>query len=206
MRFKRLIFLCILASACISLSPDAYRSVRFIYDGDTILLDGGQKVRLLGIDAPEMGHDGQKSELMARAAWKFICGLLKKSRVRLEYDEEKKDRHGRLLAYVFLENGDMVNAILVRKGLAHVMLKHPNLKYKELLLDCQRKAIKEKLGIWSHRFKTEETFYLGNLSAYRFHRPSCPFGEKISGKNRVRFHSRQDAFWAGYSPCRRCQP
>lgn len=206
MRFKKLIFLGILASLSISLASVAYRSVRFVYDGDTILLDGGEKVRFLGIDAPEIGHDGKKCEFMARAAREFNRDVLKKSRVRLEYDRERRDRYGRLLAYVFLENGDMINTMLVRKGLAHVMLKRPNLKYKAILIECQQKAIKQKLGIWSRRSGAEEKFYLASRRSYRFHRPECPFGKRISHRNRLRFHSRHDAFWAGYSPCDQCQP
>jgi len=114
--------------------------------------------------------------------------------------------YGRRLAYVFLENGDMVNAILVKKGLAHVMLKTPNVKYKTELLDCQREAMKERLGIWSRSPATAEKYYLGNKNSYRFHRPTCPFGRKVSKKNIVRFQSRNDAFWEGYSPCKKCRP
>jgi len=206
MRLKKLIFLGILASLGIASASVSYRSVRFIYDGDTILLDGGQKVRFLGIDAPEIGHDGKKCEFMAGAARRFVRDVLNKSGVGLEYDRERTDRHGRLLAYVFLENGDMINTILVRKGLAHVMFKRPNLKYNAILIQCQQKAMREKLGIWSRRSGPEEKSYLGSCMSYRFHRPDCPFGKKISEKNRIRFHSRHDAFWAGYSPCDHCQP
>jgi micrococcal nuclease len=100
----------------------------------------------------------------------------------------------------------MVNAILVRRGLANVMLKSPNVKYKALLLDCQREAMKERLGIWSRSPMREEKYYLGNKNSYRFHRPDCLFGKKMSKNNIVRFQSRYEAFWAGYSPCKRCRP
>jgi endonuclease YncB( thermonuclease family) len=180
--------------------------VRFVYDGDTILLYGKGKVRYLGINAPEINYDGRKDEFMAREARVFNVESVRGTRVRLEYDHEKRDRHGRPLAYVFLENGDMVNELLVRKGLAHVMLSNKNLKYKERLLDCQRKAIQERLGIWSRPFRGKERRYLGNSNSYRFHKRTCPFGSKISRKNIVKFKSRHDAFWAGYSPCKRCAP
>jgi endonuclease YncB( thermonuclease family) len=163
-------------------------------------------VRYIGIDTPEIDHKGRKNEFMAQAARDFNIKLVKGARVKIEYDQERKDRYGRRLAYVFLENGDMVNAILVRKGLANVMLKSPNVKYKTLLLDCQREAMKESLGIWSRSPMREEKYYLGNINSYRFHRPDCPFGRKMSKKNVVRFQSRYEAFWAGYSPCKRCRP
>jgi len=206
MKATRFFLLIILSTFCLSLTSAAYRSVRFVYDGDTILLDGGDSVRYIGIDTPEIDHKGGKSEFMAQAARDFNIKLVKGARVKIEYDQERKDRYGRRLAYVFLENGDMVNAILVRKGLANVMLKSPNVKYKALLLDCQREAMKERLGIWSRSPGREEKYYLGNINSYRFHRPDCPFGKNVSKKNVVRFQSRYEAFWAGYSPCERCRP
>ena len=206
MKLNKLFLLIALATLCLSMAPSEYRSVHLVYDGDTILLGSGDKVRYLGIDAPEIEYKGGKSEFMARAARNFNIKLVKGARVKLEYDQEKRDRYGRRLAYVFLENGDMVNAVLLRKGLAHVMLHSLNVKYKALLLDCQRKAMKERLGVWGRSPKKEEKYYLGNKSSYRFHRPGCPFGRKISRKNVVRFQSLYDAFWAGYSPCKRCRP
>jgi len=206
MRPLKIIFIIILASVCLSLTRAGYHRVKFVYDGDTILLDNKEKVRYLGINSPEIDHKGGKSEFMAHAARNSNLEFVKGKRVSLEFDKEKKDRYGRLLAYVFLENGDMVNALLIRKGMAHVLLNKQGLKYEGLLLYCQRKAMEERLGIWSSPLKKEEKFYLGNRNSYRFHRPGCPFAKKISRKNGVRFKSRYDAFWKGYSPCRQCVP
>ena len=206
MRPLKIILIIILATVCLSLTAAGYHRVRFVYDGDTILLDNKNKVRYLGINSPEIDHKGGKSEFMAHAARHSNLELVKGARVSLEFDKEKKDRYGRLLAYVFLENGEMVNALLVRKGMAHVLLNNQGLKYEDLLLDYQRKAMKEKLGIWSRPFKVQEKFYLGNRNSYRFHRPDCRFAKKISRKNGVRFKSRYDAFREGYSPCKRCMP
>jgi micrococcal nuclease len=206
MRLLKIILILILATVCLSLTAEGYHRVKFVYDGDTILLDNKKKVRYLGINTPEIDHKGGKSEFMAHAARDSNIELVKGARVSLEFDKEKKDRYGRLLAYVFLENGDMVNALLVRKGMAHILLNNQGLKYEDLLLDCQRKAMKEKLGIWSRPCKGNEEFYLGNRNSYRFHRPGCRFAKKISRKNGMRFKSRYDAFWEGYSPCKRCMP
>ncbi len=204
MKAKKLLLVAFLSTVCLSLTPISYHKVKFINDGDTITLDSGDRVRYLGIDAPEVDHGGGKSEFMAEAARDFNSGLVNKARVRLEFDHEKRDRHGRFLAYVFLQNGEMINALLVRKGLAHVMSKRPNFKYRKILLHCQRKAMQDKTGIWSRPLRSGEGFYLGNRYSYRFHRPDCPFGRKIYEKNLVRFKSFFDAFWAGYSPCKRC--
>ncbi|OQX65426.1 MAG: nuclease (SNase domain-containing protein) [Deltaproteobacteria bacterium] len=197
----------VVAGLCLALSGNAYYRVRFVYDGDTIELENGEKVRYLGIDAPEVDHEGTGSQFMAHAAWKFNRTLLKGAEVRLERDREKRDHYGRLLAYVFLRNGKMVNVLMVRNGLAHVMFYPSNLRYRRILLESQRAAMKEKRGIWNRNLK-EKTgiIYLGNRKTLRFHRPGCPFSANISGKHRVLFETRFAAYWEGYSPCRKCRP
>jgi endonuclease YncB( thermonuclease family) len=212
---KKIILLCLIATALFTLTIAGQKSVegkerlfrvKFVYDGDTILIDNNEKVRYIGINSPEIDHKGKKSEFMAHAAKDLNSRLVHGVQIILEYGPEKRDSYGRLLAYVFLKNGDMVNAIMARKGLAYIMLKRPNVKYKELFMECQQKAMKEKLGIWSRPFKKDEKLYLGNQNSFRFHRPSCPFAKKISRKNIIRFNTCYDAFWAGYSPCKRCCP
>ncbi|MBS1237387.1 MAG: nuclease (SNase protein), partial [Deltaproteobacteria bacterium] len=126
--------------------------------------------------------------------------------IRLEFDQERNDHHGRLLAYVFLENGDMVNELLVKKGFARVLPKPPNLKHFSLLLDAQRRAMVERVGIWQKEPEKPERSYIGNSASYRFHSPTCSFGKAVSGQNRVLFESAYKAYWEGYSPCRQCKP
>jgi len=209
MKFKKITFfiiLILLQGLSLSLTSFAFHRVVFVYDGDTVLLKNGAKVRYLGINTPEIDYGGGKSEFMAHSAKNFNQNLVKSALVRLEYDLEKEDRYKRLLAYVFLENGDMVNALLVRKGLAYVISIRPNLKYRDLLLEYQRKAIKERVGIWSNPLRYKGEHRLGNRKSYRFHRPDCPFASRISKKNLIRFRSSYGAFWEGYSPCKRCKP
>jgi micrococcal nuclease len=209
MRFKKVIFFIILIflqGLSLSLTSFAFHRVVFVYDGDTVLLKNGAKVRYLGINTPEIDHEGNKSEFMAHKAKDFNQKLVKGALVRLEYDLERKDRYKRVLGYVFLQNGDMVNALLVRKGLAYVISIRPNLKYRDLLLEYQRKAIKERVGIWSNLLRSKGEHCLGNRRSYRFHLPDCPFAMKTSQKNLIKFRSIYDAFWEGYSPCKRCKP
>ena len=180
--------------------------VKQVYDGDTLALSTGEQVRYVGVDAPEIDHQGGKSDFMAHEARALNAKLVQGKPVRLEFDQERNDHHGRLLAYVFLENGDMVNDLLVKRGLARVLPKPPNLKYFSLLLDSQRRAMAERVGIWRKEPEQPERFYIGNSDSYRFHRPSCPFGKTTSGRHRVRFESGYKACWEGYSPCRQCKP
>ena len=206
MNRKNLLPLLFTALLGLSLSHPTHELVKFVYDGDTILLKTGEKVRYLAIDAPEIGYEGKKSEFMAGASREYNLRLVAKKRVSLEFDKEKRDRHGRLLAYVFLENGEMVNALMLRHGFARVMVKGPDLKYFSRLLSEQRHAMAEKRGIWSQDTANGERFYLGSSKSYRFHRPGCAFAEQIRPSHLVRFQNRQKAFWEGFNPCKRCSP
>lgn len=207
MRRKDLIIVLLAAFIGLSFTQEAYRRVGTVFDGDTIRLESGEKVRYLGINAPEIGHEeGEETECMGLDAKKLNVSLVSKRRVKLEFDQPKEDRYGRLLAYVFLENGDMVNALLVRKGLAHVTAGKSNLKYFTLLLHEQRLAMDERIGIWDRCPSQPEAFYLGSASSLTFHRPRCPSSKKIFPKNIIRFENRQKAFWDGFSPCRQCKP
>lgn len=181
--------------------------VRFVFDGDTILLSNGDRVRYLGINAPDLDPEENRHEFMAIAARRFNKKLVKGKRVRLEFDKEKRDRYGRLLAYVYLaKTGEMVNALMLKNGMAYVLSKKPNLKYRRLFLKYQREAMQKKIGIWSRPFKDEEKFYIGNRYSFRFHRPECPFGRKMNPRNKVVLKDCYQAFWKGYSPCKRCNP
>jgi micrococcal nuclease len=206
MKRKNLMTTLIFILFTLSLGASPCGSIKYVYDGDTAALTTGEVVRYLGIDAPEIGHNGGKSEFMALESKNYNLRTVRHSHVRLEFDEERKDHYGRLLAYVFLDNGEMVNALMVRKGLAFVLINEPNTKYLPLLLDCQRKAMSEKVGLWSKPPKKKEPYYLGNRDSHRFHRPGCPLGREISCRNLVRFESSDKAYWEGYGPCRECKP
>lgn len=117
-------------------------TVRRVYDGDSILLADGRKVRYLGINAPERG---QPYSAKSRASNEQ---LVKGNRVRLELDRQERDRYGRTLAYVW-KDGTMVNERLVREGLAYVWVIPPNLKYYDRLLAAQRDARAAGRGIWN---------------------------------------------------------
>lgn len=175
-------------------------------DGDTVTLEGGQKVRLLGIDAPELEREGQPADFLAHKAKAELAKLIQGQRVRLEYDQLRYDRYGRLLAYLFMPDGALVNAGLVRRGLARVYIFPPNTRYQDALLAAQREAIEARRGLWQQALKQDEPYYLGNKSSLRFHRPHCPGGQQIAPANRVRIESLKDAYLRGYSPCRTCKP
>jgi len=112
-----------------------------VIDGDTFDLDNGDRVRLLGIDAPESGQP------FFQQATDTLAELVEGGKVKLEKDSQyNKDKYGRLLRYVFV-NELFVNKELIRKGLAELMVDE-NSKYYSDLKQAEEEAKEGKLGIW----------------------------------------------------------
>lgn len=120
-----------------------------VYDGDTIELHNGDKVRLLGINTPEVTHYGSPAEAGAQEAKTWLERKLAGRAVRLESDVDPKDRYGRHLAHIFLADGTHINLALIREGLATTDIFPPNLKYVNELLGAEREAQRGGRGLWS---------------------------------------------------------
>jgi micrococcal nuclease len=188
--------------------PPREAKVSRVVDGDTVVLEGGASVRFLGMDAPEMERDGRPAEYLAHQSKDFVADLIQGKTVRLEYDRERYDRYGRLLAYLFLPDGAMVNLAVVRQGLARVYSQAPNVRYQETLNVAQQEAMAAGRGLWQKPLAQQQTeaYYLGNKNSLRLHRPNCPLAARMKPANRVRFTSLKEAYSQGYSPCRSCKP
>jgi micrococcal nuclease len=131
--------------------PSLDGTVTRIVDGDTIHVDVGgrvEKVRYIGVNTPETHHPRKGQEPGGRAAAALNRELVSGRRVRLELDTQARDRHGRLLAYVWVAD-TMVNAELVRRGFAQVMTVPPNVRHQSLFLKLQREARAAGRGLWS---------------------------------------------------------
>jgi micrococcal nuclease len=119
-----------------------------VLDGDTFRLENGEKVRLIGIDAPETHHPRKPVEYFGKEASAFAKKMLEGKLVRLELDVQERDQYGRLLAYVYLKDSTFVNAELVKQGYAQVATYPPNVKYVELFVKLQKEARENKRGLW----------------------------------------------------------
>jgi micrococcal nuclease len=179
--------------------------VRWVDDGDTIVLADGRRIRYIGINAPEIGHADIKPEPLGPAAKKFNKQMVFRTYVRLEFDQEKIDQYGRTLAYIFNPAGIFINREILFNGYGHYLYRHPNVRYDAVLLEAQRSAMKAGKGIWRDWNETE-TRYIGNKSSKRFHLENCPLAQKITPVNRVYFTKKWDASWQGYSPAKNCLP
>ncbi|MGD2012525.1 MAG: thermonuclease family protein [Desulfobacterales bacterium] len=178
-------------------------TVKWVNDGDTIVLTNRWRVRYIGIDTPEIDYQNQKAQPYGYEARSFNKKLVSAGKIRLEFDQERHDRYGRLLAYIFLADGSFLNAQMLENGLAYYLYRSPNLKYHRRLLKAQRDGMSAQKGLWRN-WKEKKGDYIGNRNSRRFHRGSCPNAKKIKLKNRTRFSTKWDAFHAGYAPAKQC--
>ncbi len=145
----------------------SYLVVKKVFDGDTLLLTNGQKIRLLGINTPEVAGPNKRAEAGGEEAKSWLKRRLENKKVRLEGDVETQDKYRRRLAYVFAEDKQFVNKELVRLGLATVNIYPPNLKYVGTLLEAQNAAEKGAAGIWGNTVYASQPFQ--SLSAENYH-------------------------------------
>lgn len=148
----------VLFLGAISLSTSSFAQtterhiVKQVIDGDTIELQDGAIVRYIGIDTPESVDTSKPVGYYAPEAANANKKLVEGKKVRLEYDEERTDRYGRTLAYVYVDyNGKeiFVNAFLVLNGYARAVRYPPNTKYADLFTANQNEAYDFNRGVWA---------------------------------------------------------
>jgi len=118
--------------------------VERVVDGDTIVLSSGERVRYIGIDAPEIDDNACYSQESKQKNQELVEG----KQVKLEKDVSDKDRYGRLLRYVYIDD-QMVNELLVKEGIAIAKEYPPDVKYQNRFLELEAEAQKNQLGRWS---------------------------------------------------------
>lgn len=132
-------------------SPKTKEMVKVIrvIDGDTIEIEGGRKVRYIGVDTPELTDKRTLVKCFAERALAKNKELVEGNMVSLEKDVSEADRYGRLLRYVYKGN-IFINEALVQKGYAHATSFPPDIAYQEKLSEVEREAREEKLGLWGN--------------------------------------------------------
>ncbi|MDR1068797.1 MAG: thermonuclease family protein [Clostridiales Family XIII bacterium] len=130
---------------------DIPATVTRVVDGDTIevSLDGTkEKVRLIGVDTPESVHpDAGRNVPYGKIAAEFTRSHLEGQTIGLEFDVQERDKYGRLLAYVYV-NDVMFNDLLLAEGHARVATYPPNVKYVERFTATQTQARENREGMW----------------------------------------------------------
>jgi len=126
--------------------------VKRVIDGDTFVIENGtskgEKVRLIGVDAPETRRTARKEiGYYGQEAKQYLTAMLNGKSVKLVFDVGKRDRYGRLLAYVYVGK-KFVNRDLVEQGYAVSYTLAPNVQYADLFVKLERQARQEKRGLW----------------------------------------------------------
>lgn len=122
-----------------------------VIDGDTFIANTEgrkQRIRLLLVDTPETVHPNKPVQPFGKEASDFSKKTLKDQKVQLEFDKKKRDRYGRLLAYVYLKDGTSFNQTLLVKGFARVTVFPPNEKHKKEYKEAEKKAKQKHRGLW----------------------------------------------------------
>lgn len=136
--------------ACPATHIDEHARVVYVYDGDTVKLEDGRRVRLIGINTPEMARGGKSGEPLARTARAYLQDLLDRGNdeLQLQYGTERNDHYGRLLAHGYLDNGDNVAARLLQQGLATALVVPPNTRAMDCYRQLEDDARRERRGLW----------------------------------------------------------
>ena len=118
-----------------------------VLDGDTIIIGGGEKVRYAGLNTPETHHPDKLPEYCGQEAFEANRRLVAGKTVRLEFDARRRDKYGRLLAYVYVDSL-FVNAELIRQGYAQVTTYKDSQRHHDEFARLQQSAITARRGMW----------------------------------------------------------
>ncbi|MBI2070141.1 MAG: thermonuclease family protein [Elusimicrobia bacterium] len=135
-----------------TMETDEKTKVRRVVDGDTLVLEDGRKVRLIGVDTPELHHPKKPVQYYAKEAKDFVEALVEGKAVNLALDPDNtyvkhKDKYGRLLAYVLLPDGDILNAKIIREGYGFAYTRFPY-KLMDNFRALEKEARENKRGLW----------------------------------------------------------
>ncbi len=141
----------LLLASVLSAGAQELVRVKQVVDGDTIVLESGERVRLLGVNAPEVNHPKKPVEPFGKEAAEFTQRMVEGKLVRLEFDPHvsKQDKSSRTFAYVFLQDGTFLNAEIIRQGYGYVVRSIPPLKYESDFVQLEADARKKRRGLWA---------------------------------------------------------
>jgi endonuclease YncB( thermonuclease family) len=123
--------------------------IAFVYDGDTVRLKDGRKIRLAGINAPEVSRKDKPGEPLADEARAHLSRLLDSGRrVHARYEQERRDRYGRLLAHLYLADGSSIEERLLEEGLAQQLVVPPNRWQSSCYERIEQRARQQRRGLW----------------------------------------------------------
>ncbi|MEJ2079046.1 MAG: thermonuclease family protein [Acidobacteriota bacterium] len=172
--------------------------VERVVDGDTVILARLGRTRLIGVDSPETVRPGYPVERFGRQASEFARRTLLGRNVRLEFDRERRDKHGRSLAYLYLPDGRCFDRELIRQGFAFAYTLYP-FKYRLEYLRLEDEARRAGVGMWAAvPTRIRNGILHGNRRSHSYHSANC---EYFNCPNcTVQFRSRYEAENQGFKP------
>lgn len=140
-------------AACPAPQTDEVVTIAHIYDGDTLRLRDGRRVRILGINAPEAAAKGRAAEPLAEAATRAARNFFAADKqARLAFDRERRDHYGRVLAHVYSMEGESLAGRLLGEGLAFHIVVPPNLSAADCLQQQAAHARLHNKGVWREHY------------------------------------------------------
>jgi len=121
-----------------------------VYDGDTIKIDDGTIIRLIGVDAPEGDSPYGKADPFGYESKQYLKRLAYGKKVKVSVGPQPFDKYNRTLAYVYLPDGTLMNGRIIKDGWAKVYTRF-GFKYKDLFVTYESQARAKGLGIWQDR-------------------------------------------------------
>lgn len=136
--------------SCSSISRNTHYRVERIVDGDTLVLEKIGKVRLIGVDTPETVDRRKPVQYFGKEASLFLKNIALGKEVSIEYDQNKKDRYGRALGYLFLPDGTLINLKIIEEGYGFAYTKYPFKRIEEFRkAEVQARTIGK--GLWANK-------------------------------------------------------
>jgi len=200
-----------LASSCERPTAAEPVQVRYVTDGDTLVLANDRKIRLIGINTPEARQDGRPAQALAIEARDRLRRLLFEhgNRAQAVYGLDDKDRHGRYLAHLWLADGRNLSAEMLREGLGWAVAIPPNTRFLDCYIESEQSARAAAKGVWEHRDHAARAstqlnlhssgFQLVKGRVVRVNHGGGATWVNLEGRFAVRIPD-QDLRWFGYAP------
>lgn len=162
-----------------------------VIDGDTIEIEGGQKLRYIGIDTPETVDPRTMPQCFGREASSKNKQLVEGKYVQLEKDVSETDKYGRLLRYIYLD-GIFVNEVLVYEGYAISSTYPPDVKYQEKLKQAEMQAREQNRGLWGACNGNQSNSSISSLKPID---PNCTIKGNISSNGEKIYHVQGQSYY-----------
>lgn len=139
------------STLCPATAIDETAVVRSVTDGDTLRLEDGRKVRLIGINSPELARDNRPAQPLANESRTALYRLLAESRnrINLQYGSERLDPYQRTLAHIYLSDGRSVQAAMLELGMATAYTTPPDVGRSDCYQSVEQQAIQQRRGLWA---------------------------------------------------------